>query len=155
MFNSADAAYVLAYSVIMLTTDLHSSQVSNPHSIVLQLSASSTYLGEHEYFTTESLVGNYKHKSLKLSSPNLTILFFLQKVIFFIKFCHQCVPFGDDKIHSVVIVIEDYHFIIVCTLCRAPSSSHIQLYDVTVHVAISTNHPGNVNLYKCEIIQGV
>lgn len=28
VFASADAAYVLAYSVIMLTTDLHSSQVS-------------------------------------------------------------------------------------------------------------------------------
>ena len=27
IFASADAAYVLAYSVIMLTTDLHSSQV--------------------------------------------------------------------------------------------------------------------------------
>lgn len=28
IFASADAAYVLAYSIIMLTTDLHSSQVS-------------------------------------------------------------------------------------------------------------------------------
>ena len=28
IFASADAAYVLAFSVIMLTTDLHSSQVS-------------------------------------------------------------------------------------------------------------------------------
>lgn len=27
VFASADAAYVLAYSIIMLTTDLHSSQV--------------------------------------------------------------------------------------------------------------------------------
>jgi len=27
IFASADAAYVLAFSVIMLTTDLHSSQV--------------------------------------------------------------------------------------------------------------------------------
>ena len=27
IFASADAAYVLAYSIIMLTTDLHSSQV--------------------------------------------------------------------------------------------------------------------------------
>ena len=27
LFASADAAYVLAYSIIMLTTDLHSSQV--------------------------------------------------------------------------------------------------------------------------------
>jgi len=27
IFTSADAAYVLAYSIIMLTTDLHSSQV--------------------------------------------------------------------------------------------------------------------------------
>ena len=29
IFASADAAYVLAYSIIMLTTDLHSSQVSS------------------------------------------------------------------------------------------------------------------------------
>lgn len=28
MFASADTAYVLAYSIIMLTTDLHSPQVS-------------------------------------------------------------------------------------------------------------------------------
>ena len=28
IFASADAAYVLAYSIIMLTTDLHSDQVS-------------------------------------------------------------------------------------------------------------------------------
>ena len=28
VFASADAAYVLAYSIIMLTTDLHSTQVS-------------------------------------------------------------------------------------------------------------------------------
>lgn len=28
IFKSADAAYVLAFSVIMLTTDLHSDQVS-------------------------------------------------------------------------------------------------------------------------------
>ena len=29
VFASADAAYVLAYSIIMLTTDLHSTQVTN------------------------------------------------------------------------------------------------------------------------------
>ena len=29
IFASADAAYVLAYSIIMLTTDLHSTQVNN------------------------------------------------------------------------------------------------------------------------------
>ena len=28
VFASADAAYVLAYSIIMLTTDLHNSQVN-------------------------------------------------------------------------------------------------------------------------------
>ena len=31
LFASADAAYVLAYSIIMLTTDLHSSQVRGGH----------------------------------------------------------------------------------------------------------------------------
>lgn len=30
LFASADTAYVLAYSIIMLTTDLHSPQVSRP-----------------------------------------------------------------------------------------------------------------------------
>ena len=30
MFASADTAYVLAYSIIMLTTDLHSPQVRPP-----------------------------------------------------------------------------------------------------------------------------
>ena len=29
LFASADTAYVLAYSIIMLTTDLHSAQVKN------------------------------------------------------------------------------------------------------------------------------
>ena len=29
IFASADTAYVLAYSIIMLTTDLHSAQVKN------------------------------------------------------------------------------------------------------------------------------
>lgn len=32
LFASADTAYVLAYSIIMLTTDLHSTQVSNADS---------------------------------------------------------------------------------------------------------------------------
>ena len=31
VFASADAAYVLAYSVIMLTTDLHNPQVGNKY----------------------------------------------------------------------------------------------------------------------------
>ena len=37
IFASADAAYVLAYSIIMLTTDLHSSQVSGADVVVRRL----------------------------------------------------------------------------------------------------------------------
>ena len=33
MFENADTAYVLAYSIIMLTTDLHSSQVKKKMSV--------------------------------------------------------------------------------------------------------------------------
>jgi len=35
VFASADAAYVLAYSIIMLTTDLNSTQVRVPRSYVI------------------------------------------------------------------------------------------------------------------------
>lgn len=34
IFASADAAYVLAYSVIMLTTDLHSVNVCNTYILI-------------------------------------------------------------------------------------------------------------------------
>ena len=36
IFASADTAYVLAYSVIMLTTDLHSDQVSGITTLLVQ-----------------------------------------------------------------------------------------------------------------------
>ena len=35
IFASADAAYVLAYSVIMLTTDLHSDQVGTAEHVIV------------------------------------------------------------------------------------------------------------------------